>query len=450
MSMDSLPDAKAVTVQQYDTVFFNAWRDLEDKYKEVIDPLTTRVVWDFKDSADRSYQLRDGTSIPLDAAEGWNTAHVFQSVNAVMVTCTLYTRDGRMFGRQYPVKVAKRTRPTVSGETFVLLERAAASGNTVIDCGGKTIDWLRPIHASPGTYIKNLNVKFNDATTGFIGNEFTLRNVSFDMPSRAGDDDIKGMPTCVIPYGRNTLLEITLKNVQLGINGNTRPSFVLAQQIVLPDDTGVRDKFAWIEGSDWTFRGIDGRNATRNQFLRVGGADHVTIFGSLIGNIDRRKGGTPIEPQGDNLPAEGTSQWDMSRGGWVFHVGKFHAIIRTHCINNGGTGPLTGAAAPANWREQWCEIAQILDSFIEILDHNQHVQIGNGTRGAYIDGNTIVCPTMQPVFVEGVDASLPGRYSDRIIITSNNKLLTRKGDPLVHVGKGVKDVENAFDGKKME
>jgi hypothetical protein len=332
-------------------------------------PLTARYEWDFGDP--------DGTYNKL---AGFNAAHVYRIPGTYTISLKLTDEAGGVIERLAEVKILPDARRTIyvaadgndtndgrspdkpirtatraanlirdntrilfrHGDTFPILQPLAVShANVVI---GSYIDLGRsnkaPDPLPPRPVLLRTQREYLPMIVGTKqSHDLVVHDLIFDTIVD-GYTGQKGMSDAIKPSGVNTTIRnCEFRNIGTAVNNNGEPRGVLIQDSTAPLDTGIRNYFAWVQGSDFVFLGNSAANSTREHIVRIGGADRILIAHNQFENLDRRQHG---------------DEHDTAKGTLVVQRGSF-AYIAQNRIGRGpvGVGPLGDGDGLKHKESRW-------------------------------------------------------------------------------------------------
>jgi hypothetical protein len=257
-------------------------------------PLTARYQWNFDDAGSK-YNIVDG----------FNAAHFYARPGTYDVKLTVWNEAGKSDTATIKVTVLAEGRKKiyVSNDgsdsndglstskplkTFAKARTKLGDNVEILFNGGDSFD------VTDGLNIYRRNVVVGSygsgkATLKWVGGldyntvfwlggqgggEVTIENLIFD--SKYTDDE--RMPQAVGVAGDdNTIIKNEFRHMGYGVNANSKPDGLLVQDNTAPLSKGIRDYFAWIQGTDLTFFGNSVANSIHEHVLRDAGTDRLNI-----------------------------------------------------------------------------------------------------------------------------------------------------------------------------
>lgn len=154
--------------------------------------------------------------------------------------------------------------------------------------------------------------------------DVTVRGFTFDS-IYSGDTEQTGMViTFNIGAKKAVIRDNTFLNVGYALNMNLQPAGIMVMDNNAPLETGVRDYFCWVQGTDIVIVGNNVANSTREHIVRVGGGDRVLIANNRFTNLDRSN----VDPR------------DTAKGAIVSQKGSYSYIANNEVRGPAGVGPL--------------------------------------------------------------------------------------------------------------
>jgi PKD repeat protein len=282
--------------------------------------LTSKFAWDFGDAGSRWNQL-----------VGWNVAHTFDAAGTYTITLAVTDASGATTLYQQAISVSPDTRALIyvssAGDDAndghdeahaiasisrlnALLSASGAGPTDVRFRRGDTFTASAPIdlktfHSVIGAYGTGASPILShptgaaiagcaggDASAPFIiteSDDALVEDLAFDVPGRASDAELCGMPDVVDAKATGTSLRnLTLLNVGRGVVPGAPRTGVALIDVAAPLVGGLRGALALPNGSDWAIVGAQIANATREPAIVASQVSRLSILETQLAALDRR------------------------------------------------------------------------------------------------------------------------------------------------------------------
>jgi len=249
-------------------------------------------------------------------------------------------------------------------------------------------------------------------TTGASDN-VVIRDITFNS-IYSNDTGQSGMPTAVMPQGRNTVvMGCEFLHVGVAVNANTNPVGLTVMNNTAPLAMGLRDYFVWVQGSNIVIVGNDVENSTREHVIRINQGEKILIQHNRLQNLDRRNAGDAS---------------DTAKGALTVQRGAMAYIAQNDILGPTSVGPLGQAdglsVSEARWDTAVYENNQIVGSQLGVVHGAEHITIRGNMM--FSDNNAFVVDGFNSAYNRGViDVVLSG--NTQVNYSANGNFLWVRG-----------------------
>jgi plastocyanin len=289
----------------------------------------TLAVWDFGDAGGSYNQI-----------VGYNASHVYERPGTYTVRCVIFSLDAAPVGRSAIVQIKPDTRQVIEIASAQQLAANRTKSNarlkitvpaleittsfypsgedSILDGGGNTLRYTGPANhqAIIGTdrtfMVRDLRIE-------------TVHAAGSGTAFRPGAPNKAAQPLTLLNVTAHQVIDFYSGNHSLP-GGAGKPRYVLIQDCSVPEPTGLRDYFAWLEGSDYALIGNRVSNSTRQHIVRMSNdlkTTRVLSAHNRFVNLDRRA----------------VDQYDDAKGVLVAR-GSYTTSFRDELIGPSGFEPL--------------------------------------------------------------------------------------------------------------
>ena len=416
-------------------------------------PIDAKYEWDFGDPGSEYNRLT-----------GFNAAHHYTKPGTYTVTLRVTNASGKTATTKTTVQISPDTRKAIyvdaqgsdsnDGSSPSSAVRTLGRAEALVDDNSKVLLQRGDTFSlSDGFVIENDNVtvsaygsgsnpvvKWNGPRTykqmvqaSSYTSNVVVENLTFD--SVYTDTSLMGLPAAMSPRGTNfTGRSNTLLNVDFGFNNNGKPRGVLALDNSAPSTTGLREYFAWVEGTDHVYLGNDVANSTRQHVIRAAnGYKRVLIADNDFSNISR--GGADI--------AKPTLS--MFDGEYIYAVGNR--------LNDGpsGFGPL-GSADAIRQHDNYRELRTRYGVFEDNIVTDTTLNVSHGAEHIAVRNNRFEHDNDAAITIQGYNSTFARGVVDLRISRNTGINNGTKGQFLWLLGsaKEVSLTNNLYVAPNME